>query len=48
MTIETMVTKEPEPPPASAVVDQKVVAELLARASAEGVSVTGEGGVLSS
>ncbi len=46
MTIETMVAKEPESPPASGVVDQKVVAELVARASAEGVSVTGEGGLL--
>ena len=37
MTIETMVAKEPESAPAS-VVDQKVVAELVARASAAGVS----------
>ena len=46
MTIETMAMKEPETTPASAVVDQKVVAELVARASAEGVSLTGEGGLL--
>ena len=46
MTIETMAKKEPEATPASAVVDQKVVAELVARASAEGVSLTGEGGLL--
>src|SRR6266568_4373951 len=45
VTIETMVKKEPETP-ASAVVDQKVVAELVARASAEGVCLTGEGGLL--
>src|SRR4051812_43381793 len=41
-----MVKKEPEATPASAVVDHKVVAELVARASAEGVSVSGEGGLL--
>jgi hypothetical protein len=46
VTIETMVKKEPETTPASAVVDQKVLAELVARASAEGVSLTGEGGLL--
>ena len=46
VTIETMAKKEPETTPASAVVDQKVVAELVARASAEGVSLTGEGGLL--
>ena len=46
MTIETMAKREPEATPASAVVDQKVVAELVARASAEGVSLTGEGGLL--
>ena len=46
MTIETMAKKEPETTPASAVVDQRVVAELVARASAEGVSLTGEGGLL--
>jgi hypothetical protein len=44
--METVVKKEPDTTPASAVVDQKVVAELLARASAEGVSLTGEGGLL--
>jgi transposase-like protein len=32
--------------PAAAVVDLKVVAELVGRASAEGVSLTGEGGLL--
>jgi transposase-like protein len=32
--------------PASAVVDQKVVAELVARAGAEGLSIGGEGGLL--
>jgi hypothetical protein len=36
VTIETMATKEPEARPASAVVDRKVVAELVARAGAEG------------
>lgn len=41
MTIETMAKREPETTPASAVVDQKVVAELVARAGAEGVSLTG-------
>ena len=47
VTIETMAKKEPETPtPASAVVDQKVVAELVARAGAEGLSLTGEGGLL--
>src|SRR4030095_1215222 len=46
VTIETVAKKEPEMTPASAVVDQKVVAELVARASAEGVSLTGEGGLL--
>jgi putative transposase len=46
VTIETMAKKEPETTPASAVVDQKVVAELVARAGAEGVSLTGEGGLL--
>ncbi|HYS40387.1 MAG TPA: hypothetical protein VEO01_32625, partial [Pseudonocardiaceae bacterium] len=46
MTIETMAKKEPEATPASAVVNQKVVAELVARASTEGVSLTGEGGLL--
>jgi len=45
VTIETVAKKRPETP-ASAVVDQKVVAELVARASAEGVSLTGEGGLL--
>ncbi|MGE5830505.1 MAG: transposase, partial [Micromonosporaceae bacterium] len=44
--METVAKKEPEATPASAVVDQKVVAELVARASAEGVSLTGEGGLL--
>jgi len=46
VTIETMAKKEPEATPASAVVNQKVVAELVARASTEGVSLTGEGGLL--
>jgi hypothetical protein len=47
VTIETMAVENPEAAtPASAVVDQKVVAELVARASAEGVSLTGEGGLL--
>lgn len=46
MTIETMAKREPETTPASAVVDQKVVAELVARAGAEGVSLTGQGGLL--
>jgi hypothetical protein len=46
VTIEAMAEREPETTPASAVVDQKVVAELVARASAEGVSLTGEGGLL--
>jgi hypothetical protein len=46
VTIETMVKNEPKTTPASGVVDQKVVAELVARASAEGVSLTGEGGLL--
>src|SRR6188472_1467769 len=46
VTIEAMAKREPETTPASAVVDQKVVAELVARASAEGVSLTGEGGLL--
>jgi len=46
VTIETVAKKEPDTTPASAVVDQKVVAELVARASAEGVSLTGEGGLL--
>src|SRR6266540_3655193 len=44
--IETMAKREPEATPASAVVDQKVVAELVAWAGAEGVSLTGEGGLL--
>jgi transposase-like protein len=38
--------KKPETTPASAVVDQTLVAELVARAGAEGVSLTGEGGLL--
>ena len=46
MTIETMAKREPETTPASAVVDQKVVAELVTWASAEGLSLTGEGGLL--
>jgi putative transposase len=47
VTIEIVAKKkEPETTPASAVVDQKVVAELVARAGAEGVSLTGEGGLL--
>jgi putative transposase len=37
---------EPATPPAGAVVDQKVVAELVARAGAEGLSIGGEGGLL--
>src|SRR2546421_8302330 len=41
-----MVKREPDTTPASAVVDQKVVAELVARAGAQGVSLTGEGGLL--
>jgi putative transposase len=45
VTIETVAKKGPETP-ASAVVDRKVVAELVARAGAEGVSLTGEGGLL--
>ncbi len=36
MTIETMAKKEPDATPASAVVDRKVVPELVARAGAEG------------
>jgi hypothetical protein len=46
VTIAAMAKKESETPAAGAVVDQKVVAELVARASAEGVSLTGEGGLL--
>jgi putative transposase len=47
VTIETVAKKtEPSVPPASGVVDQSVVAELVARAGAEGVSLTGEGGLL--
>ena len=42
MTIETMAKQKPETTPASTVVDQKVVAELVARAGAEVVSLTGE------
>jgi hypothetical protein len=45
VTIEAMAKEKPETAPAGGVVDQTVVAELLARASAEGVSVTGEGGL---
>src|SRR3954471_14243306 len=41
-----MTKKEPDATPASAVVDRTVVAELVARAGAEGVSLTGEGGLL--
>jgi hypothetical protein len=37
---------EPGASPAGAVVDQKVVAELVARAGAEGLSIGGEGGLL--
>src|SRR5215475_8128971 len=44
--IEAMAEREPETTPADAVVDQKLVAELMARANAEGVSLTGEGGLL--
>src|SRR5688572_15405192 len=40
------VTEKPEPTPANAVVNRKLVADLVARASAEGVSLTGEGGLL--
>jgi putative transposase len=46
VTMETVAKKEPEPVPARGVVDQQLVAELVARASAEGVSLTGEGGLL--
>ncbi len=46
MTIETMTKDEPDTTPAAGLVDQKVVAELVARAGAEGVSLTGEGGLL--
>jgi transposase-like protein len=46
VTIEAMAKKQPEATPASALVDQKVVAELVARAGAQGVSLTGEGGLL--
>jgi transposase-like protein len=45
--IETVAMENAEAaPPASAVVDQKLVAELVARAGAAGVSLTGEGGLL--
>jgi putative transposase len=46
VTIETVAKKKPETTPASVVVDQALVAELVARAGAEGVSLTGEGGLL--
>ena len=46
VTIETMTKDEPDTTPAAGLVDQKVVAELVARAGAEGVSLTGEGGLL--
>ena len=46
MTIETVAKEKPETTPARAVVDQTLVAELVARAGAEGVSLTGEGGLL--
>jgi putative transposase len=47
VTIETMAMENPEAAtPASGLVDQKVVAELIARAGAEGLSLTAEGGLL--
>jgi putative transposase len=47
VTIETVAKMTgPGSSPASELVDQKVVAELVARAGAEGVSLTGEGGLL--
>jgi hypothetical protein len=45
LTIETMAMENPEAAtPASGLVDQKVVAELIARAGAEGLSLTAEAG----
>jgi putative transposase len=47
VTIESVARKrEPAGSLASELVDEKVVAELVARAGAEGVSLTGEGGLL--
>src|SRR5262245_40946546 len=46
VTIETVAKKKPETAPASVVVDQAMVAEVVARAGAEGVSLSGEGGLL--
>lgn len=46
MTNETKTETNGAAPAATALVDERLVAELVARASSEGVSLTGEGGLL--